>query len=73
MRVMQQAIEECGDGCGISEKLAPIIDRAIRCQQRRGPFVAAHDQLEEVFGGGVRRLAHPDVIDDQQWHRRQFR
>jgi hypothetical protein len=29
MRVMQQAIEECGDGCGISEKLAPIIDGAI--------------------------------------------
>jgi hypothetical protein len=29
MRVMQQAIEECGDGCSIAEKLAPIIDGTI--------------------------------------------
>src|SRR5687768_13759475 len=29
VRVMQQAIEECGDGCGISEELAPIIHGTI--------------------------------------------
>ena len=73
MRVMQQAIEERGDGGGVSEELAPIIDRTVRRQQRRRPFVAAHDQLEEVFGRRVRQLAHAEVIDDQQWHGRQFR
>ena len=73
MRVMQQAIEECGDGCRIAEKLAPVIHGPIRRQQRRGPFVAAHDQLEEIFGSRVRQLAHAEVIDNQQWHGRQFR
>jgi hypothetical protein len=29
MRVMQQAIEECGDGGGVSEELAPIIHRTV--------------------------------------------
>jgi hypothetical protein len=27
--VMQQAIEECGDGGGVSEELAPIIHRTV--------------------------------------------
>jgi len=73
MRVMQQAIEEGCDGGGISQELAPIIHGTIRRQQRRGPFVATHDQLEEIFGGGMRQLPHAEVVDDQQWDGRQFR
>jgi hypothetical protein len=29
VRVMQQAIEECGHGGGVAEQLAPIIDRPV--------------------------------------------
>ena len=53
--------------------LPPIIHGTIRRQRRRRPFVAAHDQLEEIFGGRVRQLAHAEVIDDQQRHGGQFR
>jgi hypothetical protein len=65
MRVMQQAIEERGDGGRVSEEFAPIIHRTVRRQQRRCAFIAAHDQLEEIFGRRVRELAHAEVIDDQ--------
>ena len=34
--------------------------------QRRGAFVAAHDDLQEVLGGGGRELAHAEVVDDEQ-------
>jgi hypothetical protein len=73
MRVMEQAIEEGGDGCGISEELAPIIDGTIRRQQRRRAFVAAHDQLEEIFSGGMREFAHAEIVDDEERDDRQFR
>ena len=43
-------------------------DHAVRGEQRRGPLVAAHDQLEQVFGGGVRQLSHAEVVDDEQGH-----
>ncbi len=72
MRVVQQAVEERRDGGRIPQELAPIIDGTIRRQQRRRPFVAAHDQLEEVFSGRVRQFTHAEVIDDQQRHGRQF-
>jgi len=65
MRVMEKPIEQCGDGRGVAEQLAPIIDRSIRGQQRRGAFIASHDQLEQVFGGGVGELAHAEVVDDE--------
>ena len=32
------------------------------------PFVAAHDELEQVLGGRVRQLAHAEVVDDEQRH-----
>lgn len=38
----------------------------IRRQDRRGPLVAAHDQLEEIVGGRARQLAHAQVVDDEQ-------
>jgi hypothetical protein len=47
---MQQAIEECGDGPGISEELAPISRRTIRRQQRRGGFVAAPSRYHRPLG-----------------------
>ena len=32
----------------------------------RRALVAAHDQLEQILGGGVRQLAHAEVVDDEQ-------
>ncbi len=54
VRVMEQAVEQRGDGGGVAEELSPVVDRPVRGEQRRRPLVAAHDQLEQVFGGGVR-------------------
>ena len=65
---MEQAVEQCGDGGGVTEELPPVVDRTIRGKHRGGPFVAAHAQLEQVLGGGMRQLAHAEVIDDEQRH-----
>jgi len=35
--------------------------------------MAPHDQLEEIFGGGVRELPHAEVVDDQERHHRELR
>ena len=51
----------------------PIVHRSVRGQERGRAFVAPHDQFEEVLGRGVRQLAHAEMIDDEQWHRRQLR
>ena len=72
MRMMQQTIEERGDGCGVAEELAPIIDGTIRRQQRRCPLVASHDDLQKIFGGRVWQLSHAEVVDDEERHGREF-
>ena len=65
---MEQPIEQRRDGRGVAEQLAPVVDGPIRRQQRGRAFVAAHDQLQEIFGGRVRQFAHAQVVDDQQRH-----
>ncbi len=70
--MVEETIEERGDRGRVTEQLAPVIDGPVRCQERRGPFIAPHDHLEEVFGGGVRELAHAEVVDDEQGDRRQL-
>ena len=63
---MQQPIEQRGHGGGIAEELAPILDGPVRSDERRGALVAAHDDLEEVFGRGVGQPLHPEIVDDQE-------
>ena len=46
----------------------PVLDRAIGGEQRGGAFVAPHDDLQEVLGGGQRQLAHAEIVDDEQRH-----
>ena len=64
--VMQQAIEHGGDGGAVAEQLAPVVHGSVRCNQRAGAFVAAHDDFQQFLGGGQRQLAHAEVVDDQQ-------
>src|SRR5262249_6664960 len=33
---------------------------------RTRAFVAAHDDLQQVFGGGQRELAHSEIVNDEQ-------
>ena len=66
--MVEQSVEERGDGCGVAEQLAPVVDWAIRRQQCRCPLVPAHDQLEQILGGSGRQLAHAEVVDHEEWH-----
>ena len=66
--VMQQAVEHGADRGGIAHQFAPVFDRAVGGQQRAGPLVAAHDDLQQFLGGGERQLAHSQIVDDEQGH-----
>ena len=64
--VMQQTIEHGADGGDIAEQLAPVLDRAVGSEQRADALVAAHDDFQQILGGGVRQFAHAEVVDDEQ-------
>ena len=68
--VVQQPIEHCADSGHIAEKLAPVLDWAVGCEQSAEAFVAAHDDFQQILGGGVREFAHTEVVDDKQRHSR---
>ena len=70
---MQETIEQRGDRGRVAEQLAPVVDGSIGREQRGGALVAAHDQLQEIFGGGVRQFPHAEIVDDQQRHGREIR
>ena len=63
---MEEAIEECRDRGVIAEELAPVVDGPVRGEQRARAFVAPHNELEEILGGGGGKLPHPEIVDDQQ-------
>jgi transposase InsO family protein len=66
MRVMQEAIEKGRDRRGVAEELPPVLDGTVGRDQRRGAFVAAHHNLEEILGRRLGELAHAQVVDDEQ-------
>src|SRR4051794_15650866 len=70
--VVEEAVEHGSDSGGVAEHLAPVLYGSIRGEERAGALVSAHDQFEEVLGGGGRQLAHAEVVDDQQRHAGQF-
>jgi hypothetical protein len=43
---MQQAVQHRANRGDIAEQFAPVLHRSIRCEQRAGAFLAAHDDLE---------------------------
>ena len=51
---MGQAIQERGDGRGVSGSLPSIVNRPIRCQRGGDAFSAPHDDLQEILGGAPR-------------------
>ena len=64
--MMEEPIEERGDGGGIAQQLPPVVDGSVGGEQRRRPLVATDDDFQEIFGGRVREFSHPEVINDQQ-------
>ena len=68
MTMMQQAVKHRADGGGVAEHFAPVFHRPIRSQQCARAFVAAHDDFEQIFGGGEWKFAHAEVVDDEQRH-----
>ena len=65
---MEEAVEHGCNRRHIAQQFSPVFDGAIGSQQRTGPLVAAHDDLQQVLGGGQRQLAHTKIINDQQRH-----
>src|SRR5262249_37517935 len=68
--VVEQAIQHGTHGGDIAQQFAPVLDRAVGSQQRAETFVAAHDNLQQILGGGVRELAHAEVVEDEQRYSR---
>src|SRR5712664_377160 len=66
MPMVKKPIEHRGHCRGIAKKLPPILDRAIRSDERARPLVPTHDELEQVFRCRRGKLPHPQVIDDEQ-------
>lgn len=66
--MVEEAVEERGDGGGVAEQLAPVVDGPVGGEDRRGAFGAAHDPFEQILGGRGRRLAHVEIVDDAQGH-----
>jgi len=61
MSVVEEPIEHGGDGRGVAEQLAPVVDGTIGRDQRARLFVAAHDQLQQVFSGLDGEAQDPDL------------
>jgi hypothetical protein len=66
VRVVEETIQQRGDGGGVAEELPPVFHGTVRCDQRRGALVAAHDDLEEILGRGVREPAHAEIVNEQE-------
>jgi len=63
--VMQQPVEHRTNCGNIAEQLAPVLHGTIGCQQRAKAFIAAHDDFQQILGGGVWEFAHAEVVDDE--------
>ena len=64
--MVEQPVEQRHDGGGIAQELAPVLRGAIRSNQGRGFFIAAHHDLQEILGRGVGQPPHPQVVNEEQ-------
>jgi hypothetical protein len=65
MAMMQQAIEHGTNGSDVAEQFTPVLDWAVRSQQRAESLVTPHHDFQEILRCGVWQLAHTEVIDDE--------
>ena len=49
-----------------AKQFTPVLDGPVGSQQRAGALVTPHHNLQQILGGRLRELAHPEVVDDQQ-------
>jgi len=68
MSVAKKPVEHGIDGRRIPQQLAPVFHGSIGSHQCTGAFVAPDDEFEQLLGGGEGKLAHAEVVDDEQWH-----
>lgn len=66
--MVEEAVEHGADGGYVAQQFAPVFDGAVGSGQGARALVAAHDDFQEIFGGGVGELAHAEVVDDEQGH-----
>jgi hypothetical protein len=63
--VIQQPIEQRDGGGRVAEQRAPVLDEAIRGDQRRGGFIAAHHDLQGVLSRGRWEFTHAEAVEDE--------
>src|SRR4051812_50070825 len=64
--VVDEAIDQRDDACGVGEDLAPFGERAVGGDQRAPDLVAARDQLEHQVGVAVGGGEKANPVGDQQ-------
>ena len=70
--VGKEAVEDCGGGRGVSEKLAPVFGGSIGGDDDRAQLMSADEDFEQVFGGSGAEFLHAEVFEDQQVSVTQF-
>jgi hypothetical protein len=64
--MVEEAASMAATSAASLRDLAPVLDGAVRGEERAGAFVPAHHHLEKVLGGSGRKLPHASVVDDEQ-------
>src|ERR1700687_2898057 len=67
--MVEKAVEHGTDGSNVTEQFAPVFYRTIRSEKRTGTLVTPHDDFQQILGGGMWKLAHPEIVDDEQGRR----
>jgi hypothetical protein len=63
---MEEAIEQRGHGGGVTEQLAPVVNRSVRRQHGGRAFIPADDGLQKIFSGCVRQPPHAKIVNDEE-------
>jgi len=65
---MQEAVDDGSGGGHVTEELAPFLEGSIAGHDGGAIFVAAHNDLQQVFAGVFGQLLESHVInDDEVW------
>src|SRR5271170_3292042 len=62
--VMHQAVEERCDDDHVAEQGTPVLDWAVRGNERGGFFVATHEDISEFVAGACRQPTQEQIVDD---------